>query len=198
MPEINPSVVIIAGPNGAGKSSTAPALLGDALKQISFVNADAIARGLSAFNPEGVAFSAGKVMLDRIHELASKRVSFGFETTLAARSYAARIEEWKAVGYEVNLLYLWVASADIACERVRERAHLGGHSVDEQTIRERWSRSAHNLIHLYIPRCTRWMVYDNSASGEPVRVASGTSTQPPIISNQATWDIIRGIAGNPP
>ncbi len=195
MPENLPSDIIIAGPNGAGKSSTAPMLLGDALRQVSFVNADAIARGLSAFNPEGAAYAAGKIMLDRIRELARKKVSFGFETTLAARTYAARINEWKATGYEVNLLYLWVGSADIACERVRERKRLGGHSIDEETIRQRWTRSAFNLIHLYIPRCTRWMVYDNSSSGEPLRVANGISGQQPIISNPATWNMILQVAG---
>lgn len=84
MPDATPQIIIIAGPNGAGKSSTAPALLGSELKSVSFVNADAIARGLNAFHPESVAFAAGRIMHERIRTLAEKRVSFGFETTLAA------------------------------------------------------------------------------------------------------------------
>lgn len=44
-----PRVVIIAGPNGAGKSTSAPRLLRGPLKVDTFVNADEIARGLSAF-----------------------------------------------------------------------------------------------------------------------------------------------------
>jgi predicted ABC-type ATPase len=66
----HPSVVILAGPNGAGKSTVAPALLQGALAVNEFVNADVIARGLSAFDPEGVAIAAGRVMLTRLHELA--------------------------------------------------------------------------------------------------------------------------------
>lgn len=198
MTESSPQVIIIAGPNGAGKSSTAPSLLGNELRVVSFVNADAIARGLSAFNPESVAYSAGKIMHERIRCLASKRVSFGFETTLAARSYAHRIDSWKASGYEVNLLYLWVRTADVACERVRERVRLGGHSVDEQTIRERWTRSAHNLIHLYVPRCSRWLVYDNSSPGEPALVSKGQQGHPPEVLDHATWNTIMEIASNPP
>ena len=58
-----PSVVILAGPNGAGKSTGAPALLAGALGVTEFVNADDIARGLSAFNPAGVSISAGRVAL---------------------------------------------------------------------------------------------------------------------------------------
>jgi predicted ABC-type ATPase len=43
------------------------------------------ASGLSAFAPESAAITAGRVMLGRIRELASQRVNFAFETTLARR-----------------------------------------------------------------------------------------------------------------
>ncbi len=48
-----PHVIVIAGPNGAGKSTTAPSILKETLGVTEFVNADTIAQGLSAFNPEG-------------------------------------------------------------------------------------------------------------------------------------------------
>ena len=86
-----PSVVILAGPNGAGKSTVAPALLAGALGVTEFVNADDIARGLSAFNPAGVSISAGRVMLARVRDLARQRASFAFETTLASRSFAPHL-----------------------------------------------------------------------------------------------------------
>ncbi len=47
-----PHMVIIAGPNGAGKSTIAPRVLTDVLHLKEFVNADTIARGLSAFDPD--------------------------------------------------------------------------------------------------------------------------------------------------
>jgi predicted ABC-type ATPase len=46
----NPQVIIITGPNGAGKTTLAPVLLRDWLGVMEFVNADAIASGLSAFS----------------------------------------------------------------------------------------------------------------------------------------------------
>jgi predicted ABC-type ATPase len=76
-----PIVVVIAGPNGAGKSTSAPALLRDALGITTFVNADEIARGLSGFAPENVAMEAGRIMLERIYELAAQGADFAFETT---------------------------------------------------------------------------------------------------------------------
>jgi predicted ABC-type ATPase len=61
MSEPRPSVVILAGPNGAGKSTAAPELLQGELAVNEFVNADVIARGLSAFDPDRAAIAAGRV-----------------------------------------------------------------------------------------------------------------------------------------
>jgi predicted ABC-type ATPase len=82
---------VVAGPNGAGKSTAAPDLLRDALAVEEFVNADAIAAGLSAFRPESVAISAGRIMLARMQALAAAREDFAFETTLANRTFALRL-----------------------------------------------------------------------------------------------------------
>ena len=49
----------MAGPNGAGKTTTAYTLLPEMLNVWEFVNADEIARGLSPFKPDSVAFEAG-------------------------------------------------------------------------------------------------------------------------------------------
>lgn len=92
----NPTVIILSGANGAGKSTAAPRLLNGRLAVKEFVNADAIARGLSAFDPQGVSLEAGRVMLKRFEELVAERVDFAFETTLASRSFAAKLEKWIA------------------------------------------------------------------------------------------------------
>ena len=59
----SPSIVVLAGPNGSGKTTAAPLLLRDALSVREYVNADPIAQGLSAFNADSVALSAGRLML---------------------------------------------------------------------------------------------------------------------------------------
>lgn len=61
-----------------------------------FVDADVIARGISGFDPERAAFAAGRVMLARVRALAEQRMSFGFETTLASRSFAPWIARLRA------------------------------------------------------------------------------------------------------
>lgn len=80
-------LVMIAGPNGAGKTTAAPHLLQGALRVTQFVNADTIAQGLSAFEPERSAIPAGRIMLDRLRELAARGTDFAFEATLASRSF---------------------------------------------------------------------------------------------------------------
>ena len=83
-----PHVIVVAGPNGAGKSTSAPSLLRDALEVREFVNADAIAGGLSAFSPRSVAITAGRIMLERMRELASEGEDFAFDAP-RPRSIAA-------------------------------------------------------------------------------------------------------------
>ena len=81
----HPNVIVLAGPNGSGKSTSAPSLLNGMLGVTEFVNADVIAQGLSGFAPMGAALEAGRIMLQRLHDLAEMRVSFAFETTLASK-----------------------------------------------------------------------------------------------------------------
>ena len=64
-----PNLYIISGCNGAGKTTASYTILPEILGCKEFVNADNIAAGLSPFNPDRVAFEAGRIMLKRINEL---------------------------------------------------------------------------------------------------------------------------------
>jgi len=60
----------------ASRRTSAAHLLRDTLAVTEFVNADAIAGGLSAFRPEAVAVAAGRIMLARMRQLAAERENF--------------------------------------------------------------------------------------------------------------------------
>lgn len=194
MSQPSPQVVIIAGPNGAGKTTLAPSLLRDELGLNEFVNADAIAHGLSAFNPQGASVEAGRIMLGRLRELASARRSFAFETTLATRSYARFLSRLKARGYEFHLVFLWLRSPDLAVERVRQRVRRGGHDVPEHIVRRRYTRVARNLFDLYRPLADSWVVYDNSISGNTRRVADGAGPATRRVHDEALWRRLNEVA----
>jgi len=87
-----PNIFIIAGCNGAGKTSVAYSLLPEVVACKEFVNADEIARGLSPFNVESVAFEAGRLMLQRIEYLMMQGVDFAIKITLSTRSYVQLIK----------------------------------------------------------------------------------------------------------
>jgi predicted ABC-type ATPase len=189
MNDARPSVVVLAGPNGAGKSTVAPALLQGALAVDEFVNADVIARGLSGFEPDRVAIAAGRIMLARLKDLATRRADFAFETTLATRSFAPWLRDLRLAGYDVHLLFLWLSSADLAIARVADRVGIGGHHVAEEVVRRRYATGIRNLFRFYQPVATTWTVYNNSGP-EPVRVAEGVASETIGIYDQRVWQTL--------
>lgn len=185
-----PRVVAFAGCNGAGKSTIAPRVLRGAMAGTEFVNADVIARGLAAFDPDSVALEAGRIMLTRIRALAESQVDFAFETTLASRTFAPWLRELVTQGYEFHLYYVWLSSSDKAVERVSERVKDGGHDVPEETIRRRYLRSIQNFFRLYTPIARFWAALDNSRSRFPRLIATGRYDSPKRIYDDQTWQEI--------
>lgn len=188
MNETAPQVIVIAGPNGGGKTTLAPFLLRDKLGVLEYVNADPIALGLSGFDPGSVAIPAGRVMLNRLHDLSEQRRTFAFETTLAAKSYAPWIEGLQNHAYRFQLTYVWLRSADLAVQRVRERVRAGGHDVAEDVVRRRFNKGLRNFWKLYAPLADAWSVYDNSSSPDPVLMASGGKDRMVEVVEPGYWE----------
>jgi predicted ABC-type ATPase len=188
-----PVVVVIGGPNGAGKTTVSRDVLAGARGNTNLVNADAIAAGLSGFEPDRAAFAAGRVMLQRLRELSAARVSLAFETTLSSRSFAPWLRGLSRSGYRIDIVYVWLRTPALAVRRVRARVKEGGHGLSEEVIRRRYHRSARNLFNLYLPLATTWRLYDNSAR-EARLIAHGRRDTPPIILDPSTFHRLRKIA----
>ena len=186
-----PHVIVVAGPNGAGKSTSAPYFLRDALEVTEFVNADAIAGGLSAFSPESVAIAAGRIMLERMRELAAGGTDFAFETTLAGRGLARFLADLQSKGYHVHVLFLGLESADLGVARVAEHVRLGGHDVPVDTVRRRYDQGLHNLFRVYMPMADSWQYFDNSHVGEPKAVAAGTRRGSASVDEPGMWRVLK-------
>jgi predicted ABC-type ATPase len=189
-----PRVVVLAGINGAGKTTASRHLLTDVLKIPTFVNADAIARGLNGLNPEAEAFRAGRLMLAHMGELARAKEDFAFETTLSARTYAAWLRDLRVTGYEVYLYYYWLRSPELAISRVAQRVQAGGHFVPDADIRRRYARSVRNFLELYRPLADWWEVMDNT-DGDRVLLAAGCQDDFDVETEEA-WDAFERSANN--
>jgi predicted ABC-type ATPase len=132
---------------------------------------------------------SGQLMLERLQTLADAGVDFAFETTLAARTFVPFMNRCKISSYRINLIYLWLPSADLAVERVARRVASGGHDIPEEVVRRRYERGLKNLVELYLAITDNWMVFDNS--GKEFRlVAECITDRQFMIYDQTIWNQI--------
>ena len=160
-----PTLYIIAGPNGVGKTTFADRYLPDEAKQLKFVNADLIARGLSPYDPDSVSIEAGKIALRRIRELILRRVGFAWETTMSGRTAVGWLREARDAGYFIKTYFLWVRDPETTIRRIRQRVVEGGHNITEDVSRRRFFKTIHNFFALYRPLMSSWKLLENEESG---------------------------------
>ncbi len=185
---------MVAGPNGAGKTTMAYALITD-LEGVyeEFLNADEIARGLSPMRPESVSLEASKLMLKRFRFCLEERKSFIFETTGSAKTYDKYLSEAKNVGYEINLLFLWLSSPDQAVKRVASRVKQGGHNIPKEDIIRRYYRGLKNLLEIYLPLADSAYILDSSMpeSGIGKIIAKKEHKKSLLVEDKEIWEQIQ-------
>ena len=104
---------------------------------------------------------AGRLLLEEIHASLAVRRTFALESTLSGRTYARLFRQAGAIGYEIELHYLWLSSPIHAIARVRQRVAQGGHHVPAADVRRRFRRSLAHLVEDYLPLATRWVIWDS-------------------------------------
>ena len=178
-----PDLYITAGCNGAEKTTASRTILPEILNCKEFVNADAIALGLSPFNPHNAPFEAGRIMPKIIRQMISEQKDFAFETTLSTKSYISFLKFSKEKGYKITLVYFWLNSKTLAKERVAKRVRLGGHHIPEDMIERRYDRAICNLFNHFINLSDQWFIYDNSE--EQIRLIADYSDEENLKINNS-------------
>jgi predicted ABC-type ATPase len=184
------NIYIIAGCNGAGKTTASYTILPEILDCKEFVNADEIAKGLSPFQPEKVAFEAGRIMLERIETLLKSNENFAFETTLATKTYRQKLLKAIKDGYNVKLLFFWLPTVEMAIDRVAIRVSEGGHNIPKPIIVRRYKRGIENLFKIYLPLCNEWMIFDNSETDAEI-IAEGKISGITKVYNDELWKLMQ-------
>ena len=199
-----PEIYVFGGCNGSGKTTFATTFL-SALPGVEFVNADIMAADLNPRNVDAVAIQASRLMLERLKVLSVRNIDFAFESThqaklgkssktticatrCAARTFARFLKECKSKGYRINLVYVWLESAELAVARVAKRVESGGHNIPTDTIIRRYERGRKNFLELYSLIADRWIVYDNSKQRQ--KIAEKPLNQPAIVYQQQIWQQI--------
>ena len=165
-----PTLRVIAGPNGVGKTTFADRFLPQTVKELEFVNADLIARGLSPYDPEGVSMEAGRMALTRIRHLIAERKSFTWETTMSGRSAVGWLRAAKAAGYEIKCYFLWVRDVQITVDRIQRRVVEGGHNIDPDVSARRFMKTIENFSSVYKEFFDTWKLFLNNV-GSPRMIA---------------------------
>ena len=102
------------------------------------------------------------------NRLAKARLDFAFETTLSGLTYVSRLKQWKAEGYQIEIIFLSLPSARLSLRRVAARVKQGGHNVQRTDVLRRFIRGWKNFQTVYRPCADEWAVYDNSGRAPKV------------------------------
>jgi predicted ABC-type ATPase len=137
---MTPQLVVLAGPNGAGKSTFYDVFLADS--PLPFLNADLFAA------ETGVDSLEAARILDATRDRMIED-GLGFITeTVFSDPHGAKLDMLRkavAAGYDMTLIYIGVASAELSARRVDQRIARGGHDVPRDRIASWFERSLDNL-----------------------------------------------------
>ena len=189
-PEKQKVVHFLAGPNGAGKSTLAQGLIKE--EGLPFVNADELAAALEADNIAGVRLTAGKLFFKTLNDMFRSGKSFVVETTLAGNYWKRWIRLFKEKGYFLRMSYIFVENADEAVFRIRTRVKKGGHSVPEEDIRRRFTRSKSNFWNAYKNEMDHWQLFLNNQN-KLLPVAGGSQGSLEIMNEDAFMLFKEGV-----
>jgi predicted ABC-type ATPase len=168
-----PWLIVLAGPNGAGKSTFFDVFLRP--RGFRFVNADLIARGLTAGDPVNLAYRAAELAEIERRALVARGDTFVMETVLSdpAGAKVAFLRDARSRGYRVAFVYIGLANAALSQARVIQRVAQGGHDVPDDRIRKRLPRSLANATEALRFVDAGW-VLDNSDADHPFRLVATT------------------------
>lgn len=144
-----PTLTIIAGPNGAGKSTHSKELLSDTgIEAFDFDKEFYAVWSRFSFDPlveQGAINRTHELYIERRDSALAERRDFAFETNYHTAEVLNVVNNFKASGYWVELIFVCLESPEMAMERVKDRVKKGGHSVDEGTIRSRFESGLKRL-----------------------------------------------------
>ena len=135
----------MAGPNGVGKTTIFKNLVPQGL---DYINADLIAKTIKekakGLNTQDIANrEAAKIF----HDKASNQESFAIETNLFDVETYKSFEALQAKGYQIFIYFLAVDDVEICVNRVKLRVSQGGHNVNPDVIRQRYTSGLALLKH---------------------------------------------------
>jgi len=100
-------------------------------------------------------------VLKRLDRLILDRKDFVYETTLSGNQALNLMRKAKDAKYEIGLIFVILASADLHVLRVADRVTKGGHSIPEEVIRRRYEGALSKLANA-ISIADATAIFDNT------------------------------------
>lgn len=157
---MNKTIYIVAGANGSGKTTFSKSLKNKL--QLSFINADEIAKEQDPNNTTGGELKAGREFFRQIESEVKAGNSFIIESTLSGKYLLRLIEKVKLENYSVEIIYIFLENPVVCIERIKERVLNGGHHVPDEAVIRRFYRSKNNFWHMYKTLANKWFLIFNS------------------------------------
>lgn len=118
-------------------------------------------------------------------KLLMSRKKFSFETVFSHPSKIDIMKQAKDAGYKVYLYFVSTEAPEINKYRVKIRTELGGHSVPEDKIEQRYFRSL-DLMYDAAQHAYQAYFFDNSKNGENFRLVAHFK----MVKGEKVWDSI--------
>lgn len=162
-----PRFWIVAGPNGCGKSTAYDRSDVDEFGgTVWIINPDLLTSKIMDVEhlPRQDANLASVVRIEKWLEASiDAHQTIGVETVLSTGKYRRLVEHAKARGFEVRLIYVFIADPEEQLERIRLRVAKGGHDVPKDKVLERRSKSLRQLGWFFDQADEAW-IYDNGGA----------------------------------
>ena len=182
------TLYILAGANGSGKSTIAKELLPE--ENITYVNADDIARELCPNDMQAARIQAGKEFFVKIKKMFEEQNSFAIESTLSGVGHIKIIETARKFGYKIVIIYVFVNNTDACIARIQTRVKNGGHPVPPEDVIRRFARSKKHFWHTYKELADHWILYYNGGD-EIVSVAEQDKGKNIVIFAEELYNLFK-------
>lgn len=154
---------IFAGVNGAGKSTLYHTLgaecFGVRLNSDEIVKADG-----QDWRNIRAQVNAARKLIEQQEYCFKNGISFNRETTLSGCNIMKTIEDAKKYNFSINLIYVGVEDLNIAKKRIEKRVSMGGHGIDDESLKMRYKNMSKNILKV-LPYCDNVQFFDNSENG---------------------------------
>lgn len=181
-----PEFTLVAGPNGAGKSHLCPFYV-----HSDVFDGDKLMLNLRREHPDWPDRWISGTVVSELEKQKGEAVmlkkDFAFETNFASDMVLHMIRDFHQSGFKISLCYFGLLTEAESVSRVIQRVQMGGHDVDDETIRFNFHECLKNT-----KKCLRlfeniMFVDGNSDFGHIVALHIAKSYTHTVVDNPPLW-----------